>query len=79
MAKFNVHVSQNKKQTFFIASITNEKKEVIKEFYEPIGALGAKTHQKILNRTCVDWIQNDYQPPADFIQTTSENISGANI
>lgn len=60
-----------------MATIRDEKNEVIKEFGEIIGPLGVATHQKLLNRTCVDWIKNDYQSISDFIQTTSDAVSGA--
>lgn len=90
MAKYNIHVSSNKKQTSLIATIRDEKGEVLKEFYEAIGPLGAKTHQKLLKRTCIDWVNYEYVAPVDvpsisestsgaeFI-STSEAISGANI
>ena len=76
MSKYNVKVSLNKKQTVFIASIHNEKDEVIKEFAEVIGSMGVKFHQKLLNRRCIDYIKNEYEEPTDFIQTTTYPTSG---
>jgi len=76
MPNFNVHVSLNKKKTFLMATIRDEKNEIIKEFGEFVGPTGIKFHQKILNRTCIDWIKHDYQPITDHLQTTSEAISG---
>jgi len=90
MAKYNIHVSANKKQTSLIATIRNEKGEILKELYEAVGSLGIKTHQKLLKRACVDWVNFEYVAPVDatsisestsgteFI-STSEAISGANI
>lgn len=78
MAKYNIHVSSNKKQTSFIATIRNEKGEILKEFYEGVGSLGAKTHQKLLKRTCVDWVNYEYIESVD-VSSISDTISGANI
>lgn len=67
MANFNVHVSLTKKETFFIATITNEKGEVIKELAEEVTSLGPKFHQKIMHRRCVDWIHYDHQEPTEIL------------
>ena len=76
MSSFNVRVSLNKKQTLFVASIVNQKNEVIKEFAEVIGSMGVKFHQKLLNRRCIDWIKNDYEEPV-VLDTLTGSISGA--
>ena len=78
MPTFNVHISVNKKQTLFLATISNEKKEVIKELAEEVKEFGAKTHHKLLQRRCRDWIQYEYEVPAD-LSTMTENVSGNNI
>lgn len=76
MGSFNVHVAVNKKQTLLFATIKNEKNEILKEIIEFIGSMGAKFHQKLLNRRCIDWIKFEYEEPAAFIPT-SVDTSGA--
>ena len=78
MAKYNIHVSVNKKQTSLIATIRNEKGEILKELYEAVGSLGIKTHQKLLKRACVEWVNYEYIEPVD-VSSISEAISGAEI
>jgi hypothetical protein len=56
-----VHVSLNKAETRFIATIKNEKDEVIKEFAEEVSSLGPKFHQKLMHRRCVDWINFEHE------------------
>jgi hypothetical protein len=54
---YNIHLSLNKNKNLFIASISNEKGELVKELSEEVSIFGLKIHEAFIRKKCIYWVK----------------------